>query len=52
VNLSEWMALLQQGGLIANTNTQASGVYPTSVISHPSGLVGTSGFPTALNSAQ
>ena len=52
VNLSEWMALLQQGGLIATTNTQAVGVYPTNVISHPSGLVGRSGFPTPLDTFQ
>lgn len=39
INLSQWLALLEQGGLIQTTNQAAAAANPASAITHPTGQV-------------
>jgi hypothetical protein len=49
INLSEWLGIIEAGGLMANTNTQAAAEYKATNASHPSGMVDQNNAPLPAN---
>jgi hypothetical protein len=39
VSLSQWLAILEQSGLLQSTNQSASAAYNQGIQDHPSGVV-------------